>query len=103
MMMLFTEVFPPSYIMMKKCWEKVPRDRPTFKELHSNISKFIEHIAGYLDMGFNPFSGGTKEAGSSYDDGVELKGEKEGEEGGFQVQVTPPSVQANGAHTDFTD
>ena len=63
--------------MMKKCWEKAPCDRPTFKELHSNISKFIEHIAGYLDMGFNPFSGGKKGAGSSCDDGEELKEEKE--------------------------
>ena len=48
---------------MRQCWEKVPDNRPTFKELYSNISKFIEHIAGYLDMGFNPFTGGGTEEG----------------------------------------
>ena len=49
-----------SYAMMKKCWETVPDDRPTFKELRKNTSKYIEHIAGYLEMGFNPFAGGEK-------------------------------------------
>ena len=48
---------------MSQCWEKVPENRPTFKELYSNISKFIECIAGYLDMGFNPFTGGGEEEG----------------------------------------
>ena len=48
---------------MSQCWEKVPENRPTFKELYSNISKFIERIAGYLDMGFNPFTGGGTEEG----------------------------------------
>ena len=45
--------------MMKKCWETMPNDRPTFKELRKNTSKYIEHIAGYLEMGFNPFAGGA--------------------------------------------
>ena len=42
--------------MMKKCWEIMPEDRPTFKELRKNTSKYLEHIAGYLEMGFNPFA-----------------------------------------------
>ena len=42
--------------MMQKCWEKSPKDRPTFKELHLNLNQYIEHIAGYLEMGFNPFA-----------------------------------------------
>ena len=33
-----------------------PEDRPTFRELCSNVSKFIECIAGYLEIGFNPFT-----------------------------------------------
>ena len=46
--------------MMWKCWETSPDDRPTFKELHKNTSKYIEHIAGYLEMGFNPFAEGER-------------------------------------------
>ena len=49
-----------SYAMMSKCWETSPDDRPTFKELNKNTSKYIEHIAGYLEMGFNPFDGGER-------------------------------------------
>ena len=43
--------------MMMKCWELLPENRPSFKELYENTSKYIEHIAGYLEMGFNPFAG----------------------------------------------
>ena len=32
-----------------------PEDRPTFKELCSSVSKFIECITGYLEIGFNLF------------------------------------------------
>ena len=46
-----------SYVMMRKCWETSPDDRPTFKELYTNANKCIERIAGYLEMGFNPFAG----------------------------------------------
>ena len=38
-----------------------PEDRPTFKELCSNVSKFIERIAGYLEIGFNPFTAAVVE------------------------------------------
>ena len=31
-------------------------DRPTFKGIYSTLSKFIEYIAGYLPMSFNPFT-----------------------------------------------
>ena len=33
-----------------------PGDRPPFSELCVTISKFIEHIAGYLQVGYNPFT-----------------------------------------------
>ena len=39
--------------MMRTCWELEP---DTFKELHTITSKYIEQIAGYLDLGFNPFT-----------------------------------------------
>ena len=32
-------------------------DRPTFKELSSSLSKYIEAIAGYLEVTYNPFHG----------------------------------------------
>ena len=41
---------------MMKCWEMMPEERPSFKELHMITSKHIERIAGYLEMGFNPFA-----------------------------------------------
>ena len=34
-----------------------PEKRPTFSELYANTTKYIERIAGYLDLGFNPFPG----------------------------------------------
>ena len=42
---------------MKECWEALPENRPSFKQLYINISKYIERIAGYLEIGFNPFMG----------------------------------------------
>jgi c-mer proto-oncogene tyrosine kinase/anaplastic lymphoma kinase/receptor tyrosine kinase len=45
------------YMMMMTCWELMAEDRPSFKELHKKTSKYIERIAGYLEMGFNPFTG----------------------------------------------
>ena len=51
-------VFSPnnSYMMLLNCWEAVPDKRPSFKTLYTNASKIIEGIAGYLEMGFNPFT-----------------------------------------------
>ena len=44
-------------MMMLQCWEAMPDKRPCFKELYSKTSKYIERIAGYLEIGFNPFAG----------------------------------------------
>ena len=44
------------YTVMKKCWEMEPDNRPSFKELYTTTSQYIEQIAGYLDLGFNPFT-----------------------------------------------
>ena len=39
-----------------QCWVTAPEDRPTFKELYLTTSNYIEHMAGYLQLGFNPFA-----------------------------------------------
>ena len=44
-------------MVMRNCWEMSPNDRPSFKELHKATSEYIEHIAGYLGLGYNPFAG----------------------------------------------
>ena len=49
------------YAVMKKCWELAADDRPTFKEVNKQISKYIEHMAGYLEISFNPFAGEKQE------------------------------------------
>ena len=87
---------------MKRCWEKAPNDRPTFKELYSSVSKYIEHIAGYLDMGFNPFSGGEGPGQKSCDDGTCSEGGETGknEVVNFQFHVTPPSEQTDEVHNE---
>ena len=36
----------------------VPYNRPSFRELHSNTSKYTrEYLSDSLEMGFNPFAG----------------------------------------------
>jgi hypothetical protein len=45
--------------MILTCWEAVPDKRPSFKTLYNNASKIIEGIAGYLEIGFNPFTAET--------------------------------------------
>ena len=90
-----------SYTIRTKCWEMAPDDRPTFKEIYSNISKYIERMAGYLEMGFNPFAAGER-ANTAV--GGEKEKEKESEgECGVAIQVIPASVPLDGAHTNFTD
>ena len=46
---------------MIQCWKMSPEDRPNFKEIYYRLSKFIERIAGYLEIGFNPFTGRGEE------------------------------------------
>ena len=74
-----------SYHIMRQCWQTVPEDRPKFSELYVIISKFIEHIAGYLQVGYNPFKQvGKKKAveeGESEEDEQEEEDEKDEEKG----------------------
>ena len=55
-----------------------PEGRPTFAELGFTISKLIEHIAGYLQMGYNPFTWGM---GKEEEDKVEEEEEEDEEKG----------------------
>ena len=49
------------YGVMKRCWDILPVNRPTFRQLHIHTSRFVERIAGYLEVGYNPFAvGGEK-------------------------------------------
>ena len=83
--------------MMMKCWETVPDDRPTFKELCTNSNKYIERIAGYLEMGFNPFAGDGERVKSA----VEEKADEPVSE--VAIQVIPASVHNDVAHSTFTN
>ena len=100
-----------------------PEDRPTFKELYCSVSQSIERDAGYLQFGFNPFTGGGgeggggdgeegKEEGVGVGGGGEGEGEKQEEEdgneeqevgSGVSMEVIPPSLDTNGAHTLFSN
>ena len=48
------------YLVMMNCWKASPKERPSFREIHKDLSMFTERVAGYLDMGFNPFKDGEK-------------------------------------------
>ena len=74
--------------MMSKCWEMSPGKRPNFKEIHSNISKYIGHIGGYLEMGLNPFTGWEERKPAAEEPEREFHGDEGGD---VSLQVTPPS------------
>ena len=81
-----------------QCWKMSPEDRPTFKEIYSSVSKFIERIAGYLEIGFNPFTGGGageggEEEGEGEDKIETEKGDDE-EEASVTTKATVPSVES---------
>ena len=85
-------------MMMMKCWEMVPEDRPSFKELHENITKYVEHIAGYLEMGFNPFAGmgfTLKGEINSFEDKMNKEEEKQEMECAVVIQVTSTSGETS--------
>ena len=90
-----------SYEIMLQCWKLSPEDRPTFEQICSNVSKFIERIAGYLEIEFNPFTGGRTgeggEEGEKEEDKIETeKGEDEGEkkEASVTIKARVPSVES---------
>ena len=72
-----------------------PNDRPHFEEIYKNTSKYIECMAGYLELGFNPFA----KISSSVDE-KQTEGEAESE---VTINVIPPSVDTSEGHTIFTN
>ena len=54
---------------MNNCWELAAGDRPTFKEVNKEITKYIEHMVGYLEISFNPFAGEKQELEKSKEEG----------------------------------
>ena len=67
-------------MMMLRCWESMPDKRPSFKTLYTDTSKFIEGIAGYLEMGFNPFTaGGESATGTGEEESTPERSENEEE------------------------
>ena len=58
--------YGPNFIgdIMKNCWEKEPKDRPTFSQLADEIEKQIESVVGidYLNLnGVDNENGSIKE------------------------------------------
>ena len=81
--------------MMLQCWESAPDNRPYFKTLYTNTSKFIEGLAGYLDVGFNPFATTTASELGEEEDANEMSGNEKGPpELVVTVKVIPPSVES---------
>ena len=87
-------------MMMLECWESAPDKRPSFKTLYRNTSKFIEGLAGYLEVGFNPFVAQTATEPGDEETTNERSEDEEGEEGldkpVVTVKVIPPSVESGG-------
>ena len=40
---------------MMMCWNEDPRDRPSFSDMVKLLDNRMSTIAGYLDVGYNPF------------------------------------------------
>ena len=80
-----------------QCWKMSPEDRPTFKEICSSVSKFIERVAGYLEIGFNSFTeGGAGEGGEEEGEGedkIETEKGHDEEEASVTTKATVPSVE----------
>ncbi len=39
------------YIVLTKCWNQCPQDRPTFDDLVTMMDRKLQSIAGYLELG----------------------------------------------------
>ena len=87
--------FDHRYETMKKCWEMKPEKRPTFSELYANITKYIERIAGYLDLGFNPFPG--VEGGKTIAE-EDMEGKECDPEAALHITSTPIDLDDSSKH-----
>ena len=67
-----------SYTMMRKCWERAPHERPTFRKIYSDITQYLLQL-GYL-YDFNEgrrVGGGGAEGGGGGEGGGEEEEEEE--------------------------
>ena len=77
---------------MIKCWEFEPQNRPSFQQLHKNMSSYCGKIAGYLEMSFNPFKGAGGNAGKEEEE-TEEKEEDDITDPRVAIQVYPSSFK----------
>ena len=75
---------------MMNCWAATPDNRPSFKELYKDISRYTECIAGYLELEYNP-SGGVEGAEVTIKES-EPKNEADKIQSAVSIQVHPPPV-----------
>ena len=75
-----------------------PGRRPSFKEIHSNISNYICLIGGYLAMGANPFTSQIEDKATAEEGEGNGNGDKEV---GLAIKVVPHSLETNGSNTTF--
>ena len=76
-----------------ECWEAAPDDRPSFKELRKTTTKYTERIAGYLEIGYNPFADMEKVKTNL----TENKPKDEKDKFEVSIQVIPSSVDTSEA------
>ena len=72
---------------MLQCWEYEPKDRPSFRKMHEKVSNYVEGIAGYLEVNFNPFKG----RGSTSAVQVEEEKEEDMSDSDVEIHVYPSS------------
>ena len=85
-------------MMMLQCWESMPDKRPSFKTLYTDTSKLIEGIAGYLEIGFNPFTAGDTAIAAREEESTNERSDREDKE-----EESPVTVQVNPGSPDCVD
>ena len=87
--------------MILHCWDIMPENRPTFQDLYANTSKFIEAIAGYLEIGMNPFSGQTTSTnGGDSSEACDMEYGEEDFGPTVSVNIIPPSPNSSLSKVD---
>ena len=94
------------YSIMFKCWNKDPKERPSFSALVNFISGFAEKTAGYLDVSnYNPFEANISTATTGEEHGeIQTKEEHDTNVGvpldDLPVEMNVQSPSDNGSPHD---
>ena len=80
---------------MIKCWEYEPGYRPSFQELHKSTSRYVERIAGYLEMSFYSTEGKESNATKEKEDREEEEEDNTISETQKFVQMYPPFLKVS--------